>query len=762
MPVDFAKDLLREPPVVTEGMSHDFAAELEEDVKTDHEYLVDVLRNNFDAENFADSGLRLKLANADNFAEKNLVVKEAFPDGEYRVVGKSIILPDSPDNPVAIWRESPQSQWKQVEPPGFDVTDIGEAVVPSALSIASEIAAAIFTRGATVPTTIGKIATGAAAGELADQAQQTVRGVQAQTFGEQAGEVGTEAGLSTVGGFVASPIVGAGNVLAGRGALQVGPQGLETIQAAGRIDPRLQHGLTPGLVTDNPALMLNERQSAALLPGLQRRYLELGEILNEAVAGRIDRAALSKATTNVLGGVRDLGNAFIKNLGVRFKSASEGGRALQSGIDEYSQASKRMVDDLYTAARTIEEPDFDFSALRDVASDLRAGKKGKIDASVENVIREIEAIQGPRTLSDGTVLSVSQQLRNARSGAWDAKTPNAGEIARRQHGQASDLYRAINSTLDNPVNKSGEFVSAWRKASTAARDRFETLEKGAIIKAARSENPADLLAFATPGNPDSLLTLRNTISGDKWKAFTDAFETKLIEDPKNLARTLDSFDQETLDVLIPRANQAQWRKVGKEMSRIFDLDPAQILETQVRNKNFIANLVETANPQRVRTLLRSANQTNNKAMRDSIRAGIFDWTWDGIVTPGKRGLVVNDNLLRDRLKSLQRSGLMAFLKPQDSILLRDVETMSRVFKRVIDAGTSIQAAEAAKGIGRLERGAIRSFIQAGIISRLYLHPIGRQILIGSGKPNTKGGLLRALSGALVQISQPRPIEEDNE
>ncbi len=757
MPVDFAKDILREP-VITEGMSHDFAAELEQDVKTDQEYLVDVLQNNFDAENFADSGLRLRLANADNFSEKNLVIQNQFPEGEYRVVGKSIIDPNSPDNPVAIWRESPQSQWKQVEPPGFDLTDIGEAVAPSALSIASEIAAAIFTRGATVPTTIGKIAAGAAAGETIDQVQQTARGVQDQTLGEQAAEVGTEAGLSAVGGFVASPLVGAGNVLSGRGALQVGPQGLETIQAAGRIDPRLQQGLTPGLVTDNPALMLNERQSAALLPGLQRRYRELGEILNEAVAGRVNRGALANASKNVLNGVRNLGNAFIKNLGVRAKRASEGGRALQQGIEEYSKTSKQMVDRLYDAARQIEEPQFDFSTLRNTAADLRAGAKGTIDPTVERLIRETEGIRGPITLSDGSVLTVSDQLRNARTGAFAAKAIKPGEVADQSTGQANDLFKAINKVLDNPVSDNPAFVNAWRSAADAASDRFTTLGKGAIIKAGRSENPAELLAFAKPGQVDNLLTLRNTVSNEKWKSFTNAFETQLIEDPRNLARNLDAFDQETLDVLIPRANQAQWKRVGKEMARIFDLDPEKIIETQIRNKNVVASLVEGANPQRTRTLLRAANQTNNRGFRDSMRSGIFDWTWDGIVTPGKRGLVVNDKLLERRLNSLQKSGLMQFLTPEDALLLRDVETMSRVFKRVIDAGTSIQAAEAAKGIGRLERGAIRSFIQAGIISRLYLSSTGRKILIGSGRPNSKGGLLRALTGALVQTSQPQPIE----
>ena len=87
------------------------------------------------------------------------------------------------------------------------------------------------------------------------------------------------------------------------------------------------------------------------------------------------------------------------------------------------------------------------------------------------------------------------------------------------------------------------------------------------------------------------------------------------------------------------------------------------------------------------------------------------------------------------------------------------EIVARSFRRVIDAGTSIQAAEAVKGVGRLEKTAIRSFVQAGIISHLYLSTAERRILIGSGLPNSRGAALRLLGGALTQVSRTEDLSE---
>ena len=725
--------------------------------------LTESFQANFDPDNFASSKLRLSLSRGDNLQEKRLRVKKVFPEGDVRVIdvalafGKRSGIPT--DKEALVFRESAQSQWKRVDPPGVDVTDIGELLAPSAESIALETGAALFTSGGSIPATVGRQVIGAFAGESIEQGIQSVRGVQAQTPGEILMEPTIEGGFSALGGFAMSPFVAAGNIASGRGALQIGEEGLETIKAAKRIDPELANKLTPGLVTDNPALQLSERQSAALLPGFQRRYRELVKTLDKAVRGNINQTAFKNITKRVSESFKNLSDTFLRRIGRSPPQASKGGKAVQQGIEEYDLVGRKLIDGLYDVARKIEEPQFDFQLLANVAQDLRAGAKGAIDPQTESLLKQIEAIEGPIPLSNGGSVSITDQLRNVRTGAYAAKNIPTGDVASQATGQANDIFKAINQTIDNPINPNKAFKEAWRWANDAARIRFDTLEKAVIIKAAKSQNPAELVArYAKPGEVGNLQTIRNSIDSRRWKEFTDEFVASVFDNPAGAKATLDGFDQETIDVLLSRSEQGFLNKIGTEFARITDVGVEETIEKQIRNKNFIGSIIEQANPQRTRTIMRAANETNNKAMRESIRAGVFDWAWDGIVKQGKR-LEINQPLLKARIEALKKSGVWGFLPALDRQLLGDVEVVSRAFRRVIDAGTAIQAAEAVKGVARLQAGAIRSFLQAGFISHFYLSPAGRRILIGSGLPNSRGASLRLIGGALAQISRTEDVSD---
>lgn len=717
----------------------------------------ETFRANFDKEHFASPKMRLSLSRGDNLQEKRLRIKKKFPEGDVRVVGKSLM--DGLKKDALLFRESPQAQWKMVDPPGIDFTDVGELFAPSAESIALESAIAIGTGGGSIPATVGRQALGAFAGEAFEQATQSATGVQAQSVGQILLEPTIEGGFSALGGFAVSPLVAAGNILGGRGALQVGEEGLDVIQAATRIDPGLSKKLTPGLVTDNPALQLQERQSAALLPGLQRRYRDLVHTLDAAVKGRVNQSAFGKLTQRVSDAFDNLSDTFLQRISRTNLASSKGGKALQQGVKEYDLASRKIVDDLYATARKVEEPQFSLDGLQGISKNLRAGSKGLIDPETEKLLKAVDAIQGPKRLPDGSILSVGEQLRNVRTGAWAAKHVKPGEVANQATGQANDLFRAVNATLDAPLNVDPAFKVAWKNAAKAARKRLETLDKSAIIKVAKTENPAELVGqFAKPGQVDNLLTIRSAVDAKRWNQFVDSFVSDVFSDPTKATAKLGAFDKETLDALLPRAEQTSLKGIAKELGRITDVGVEETIERQIRNKNFIEDIVTNANPQRTRTIMRAANETNNKAMRESIRAGVFDWTWDGIVKQGKK-LEINQPLLSRRIEELKRSDMWAFLPKSDRQLLGDAEIVSRSFRRVIDAGTSIQAAEAAKGIGRLEKGAIKSFVQAGIISHFYLSASGRKILIGSGMPNSRGPALRLLGGALTQISRTEDISE---
>jgi hypothetical protein len=466
----------------------------------------------------------------------------------------------------------------------------------------------------------------------------------------------------------------------------------------------------------------------------------------------------SAAMRDVTAALRDFSNYFLGQIQRRGIKTGEAGRALQDGVEVYSKQSKVVVDDLYETAGKIEDPLFDLGPVFLLAGDLRAGAKGRFSKAVGEAVTELRQIKGPKELPSGKVLSITDQLRNVRTQLWDLKQVSPGDLPTQATGQANDLYKAITNALDNPKNAEPNFVSAWKAASDAAKLRRTTLGQAAVIAVAKSETPFKLArSLVRPGEVDNLLALRSTVSAKYWDDFVDAAYGEILKDPSKAKSVLDSFDRETLDALMPRNEQELFRRVTGELDRIFSVGVDDIAKTQVKNTNFIDKLVRSVDPRGVYTVIRAANNTTNKNMRASLRSSIVEWAWDGVVEKTKSGLRANANLLKSRIKLLKSSGMWQILSSEERRIIGNAQVVSRAFQSVQDAGTSIQAAEAAKGIGRLKAGAIMSFVQAGIISKLYLSDMGRRMLIGGGLPNSNAAMLRVFGGALAQASGPEDI-----
>lgn len=746
--IDFSSKLLR--------------PELRPESQEDPSVLVkQLLGADLDTENFAAPSLRISLSRGDNLEEKNLRIRKRFPDGEVKVIPKSIGLGTKDD--VLVWRESPQAQFKFVEPPGKDFTDIVEALSPSGESIAGEILMALLSRGASVPGIIARQGAGAVAGESLEQGVQELTGTQAQSLREAGKEALTEGGFSLVGGALGSPLTAGANITRGSGVLRVGEEGLETLQAANRLqtqtDVQLRDLLTPGLVTDNPLVALQEKQASVVLPALKRRYNSIVGAISDVVT-KLQPKNMANASDGVLNGIRRLGRDTIRKLGVSNRSAREGGISIQQGIAEYDLVAKRIVDDLYNLARKIEDPQFNMEGLEAVMRDLELGSKGKLDPAVKRLIDEVRAINGPIQLSD-RVLSVSEQLRNARTGAFAAKSVKPGEVANQATGQATDLFKALGEALDNPLNASPEFAKAWRSAASAASDRFDTLGQAIIIRASREEAPEQLVRrLVKPFNASNLQTLRSTIEPAKWKEFQEAAYSQLLRDPSKVSKTLDAFDQETLDVLMPRREQALWRQAGKEMDRINALGIERRAIQQVTNQNTVRNLVETATPNTVLTLRKTIANTRDRGLRDSVRAAIIDWAWDGIVTHSGTTAKINRNAFNSKIAKLSKSGMLNILSPSQRKALIDIDSVSKaLIGGTADAGTSIRGAEIAAGVPKLKPSALIGLLQSGLISNFYLSSAGRRILIGKGIENSRGEFIRVFTAALARVSQQEDISE---
>ena len=713
------------------------------------------MQANLDPGQYAPAALRWSLARGDNMREKRLRLAEKFPQGQLDVLPQSVALGFESD--ALLWRESPQAQWKFVEPQGFDRFDIAELVAPSAESIAGETLMAIGTSGGSVPATVFRQGLGALAGEAIEQAAQSVGGVQAQDAAGILGEVSAEGFFSVLGGFATSPFAALYNVARGAGALRVGDEGIETMRAAGELDAGIADRLTPGLVTDNPALQLSEKQSAVILPGLNRRYRDLISKVDTAVRTASPGNA-DEAMSEVVAGLRDFSDYFLRSLPNAGTKASKGGEAIQQGIQEYSEQSRVIVDQLYEKARSLEAPQFELQPVFDLAGDLRVGAKGQLDSAVEKQIRELETITGPIEKPSGGVISVTDQIRNVRTALWALKHVEPGKVANQANGQANDLYRALTDVLDNPITDDPLFKSAWLKANRAAKQRLTTLEKAPIVAAAKTAEPSGLVrTYLRPGNYENLLAIRDTVSAKRWNEFVDAGYSEILRNPENVSQVLRSFDQETLDVFMPKADQKMFRRIGRELDRIFAVGADEIAEQQIKNRNFVDKLIRSSSPRNTQTVIRAMNNTNNRAMRDSMRAAIVEWSWDGVVEATKDGLKINRLTLKKHVELLKDSGMWSVLSPQERRIIQNADVISRAFQKVQDAGTSLLGASAVAGVKRLEAAAFMTFIRSGMVAQFYMSPLGRQVLIGKGLPNSNAAMLRAFGGALAQVSVPEDL-----
>jgi hypothetical protein len=724
-----------------------------------------VLADTFDPENYASAGLRFSIARGDTFAEKQLKLKKEHPDGELKFIGKSVVMDQGPESDWLIYRESPDDKWKLVNTPGFEPADISSAIAPSTEAVIGETLALtaanlIGSAKYTVPRVVAIQAYGAFLGEAFEQYLQTLNDTQLQTFTEALAEGGLEAGMSVIGGFASSPLVAASNVARGSGALTVGEQGIDALQAASRIGDEIGEKvrLTPGMTVNNPLVARQEAQAAVVIRAFKEAYTKIVGQLDTAVNNMVPVKVRLGAVQRSLKSFRDFSNNFIDRLRVRKTSATAGGLAAKQGRAEYELVSRKITDRLYAAAKNIEDPDFDVTGLVNLSSDLRVGMRGKLSAGAEDLIKQIEVVKAPKELSDGSFLSVTQQYRNIADDARKLALPPEGRVAGTAEGQANLLLKEINKMLDNPTNASPEFKRAWGAARNSSKIRHDTLDSALFIDIAKSQEPSDLLRYAAPGNMTKLRLMRDTIDPKYWRAFKNAFFADLLNDPATLAKRLDAFDDDTLRVLIPtQAERQAWFKVAEETKRIAAVGADKKAFEQIGNKEFVRAVIDDANPNTFFTIMRTINETNDVALRDTWRRGIIDWAWDDVLVMKKNHLEINRPKLESNIKWLENTRMMNILSSGQRALFDDVGKVVSSLERLADAGTSIRGMEIASGLPKeiatlnFTGPATMGFIQSYGIGHLYLSRPGRFILLGKGKTNSKGEALRVLGAALGRV-----------
>lgn len=740
----------------------------------------------------------------DNFEEQQAAFQRLHPNGDLRAIPQM-------DGNLYVYRTGPREPYKKLDPGfveslglgfkgfmkemGGDIADLGG----SSPEIIGETALQLLLKRAPGSGKflgdLARLAGGAMLGEAGQQFLQTAMDTQRQSLKEQARLVagaGTESIIGTTLGAGFGSLV---NMTRGRMLASKQPEAIEAVEATERLGiPRP----LPTVLTDIPLLRLIGRQSQASVPSIGRYLTESERRTADALKAMIrdsDKASFIQKTATALKESQDaLVDGLLKITQTTPRSLRAGGRAVQQGIEDWWKVSGRDVDNLYSVARSIEEPQFDYAPLLAKAREVEAGvaapvvddatigivgegtktfRVSEIEPGLQSVLDDIMRIDPNLptvTRPDGSTVTPTQYLRELRKRVDDL-TLAGPEGIREAQRRAIEVKAAIQSVLDNPVNESPQFVAAWKVANRAAAQRFRTREKMAVLGAAKSESPAKLAqALAHPGKLDDLVLLRKALGkdgGEKWARFQESFQTRLLSDPLGMKAALDAFDEPTLNMLLPPNKRFAYREAANRLDRLNEPGMRAALQNQSTLGGFIRGVMSDPLRGSQITLMNELiveQGGKSSPLGKMMRAAVIDMIWNRSKTVAQGVERVDFNGLQTVMKDFEESGLMSFLEPGDVSRLNDIKLIQDFNRLSADAGTSIQAAEQASAV----RGALfGQFSDAGFhvlenigMGRLLTNDkVIRVFTRTSGRDRTDARVLKLLGAIATNISNDAEGQE---
>lgn len=720
---------------------------------------------------------RFDMAAARTGAERLRAFKKAFPEGDLFKVPAGVLL----------FREDPSKPFAKVDADflegggheaindiiEFFAPDIG-AITGETLAVFGAVALAPETGGISLLTLLPLMMVSAAGGEMAQEGIKELRGLrgpESDTL-EQVSKRAAVQGLFALGGGLAGPAVirPLANVIKGAGILGKRPGAEQAQRAAKELGLK---NLPVNLVTDNPLVQKLGGQAGALLPTLSRYVDNLERELALKFRGGATRESASfevlEATER-----REASN-IIARLTRPKVSKTKAGEGIGRGIAQYDISSGARVTQAYNLARSVETPKFNLTVALTDATEVKAiaSQMGPAGAPIVQLADQILEL-GSKRLPDGTipsqriplpdgtekVIDATDQIRFIRSQAWDLKTPPPGEISRQPNFLANRLFRSQTLVLNDPVNTSQIFRARWAKANRLARQRFVMRDKIILVQAAKSETPTQLAArlgnLADPANADNIKTLRSVLPNAEFRALQDSALTTLVDNPQGLTQALKNAVPETLRSLFSPSEIAQLKFVGKHFDTLGQAGLRKALNNHSRVTSAVANIVtkqDTAAISTVRDIVKR-NGGKNGAFGRLIRGGLMQYIWESSRVIEKGAMRVSFNKLRDTLQSLSKTGALRLLTSREIRFLNNTRKVQDLLRLMPDAGTSIQAAEAAAGARSFSLTALTTIIENFGVGRIMTNRLGQKIFIGSGGRTQikKGAVLPLLGSIAAQVA----------
>lgn len=604
---------------------------------------------------------------------------------------------------------------------------------------------------------------------------------------------------------------------------QAAEEAVERVRTAQRAegipeDELIQEPL-PFQLTDNPLVRRFAQLSQAMVPSIGRALRRQQELTNQAARSRTDPRSLStfisQSRRALDEGQRQIERYLVAAMqlrsrpGVSVRPADEGRLVsnLRRSLNDWWRVSGEHIDELYQTARSFESPEFDLRTLQNTAARLDEGvvapgpevtnmvprvnpdgsqavdaagnvimdevtereaiQLRQLDAELQRIVTQIQQIDPDLVQVEGFA-DPSQILLELERDLYDLTIPTpASDRVRTAQFRARELRTALRDTLDNPTNDGAEFVAAYQLARNQARKRFDTREAAGVTEAfaaidlKSAEGARFVRGLSEPGSWQTLAHLRRALGQEGLDLVRRGFHAKLGDDIGGIAAKLDTYDPQTLRILLRPNEERALRNASAAWQRLERSGVRQALQDQSQVRAFTSQLLEegierkTAMGDALEVLIRRNGGLDGDFGR-AVRASINDQIWERATARERGGfLKVQAKLLDEVVKEFEDAGILRFLHPTTRGLWRDIAAVQRIADlSQIDAGTSFATASAASDI----RGAVTSGSTAGLITiienigvgRILTSPAGRRILIGRpGAERTSELAAWTLTGALL-------------
>ncbi len=501
----------------------------------------------------------------------------------------------------------------------------------------------------------------------------------------------------------------------------------------------------------------------------------------------------------------------LRATGRKTTTRKEFGDAFLQDYANFNRTSRARVSAAYGHARGVETPNFNLNPLTDTAREVKLlateidldSSKGLVKI-VDKILKlEQKSVPGVRTASevaeetglnirgavdlletqpgvpkripdlivtknDGTqvVFDELDQLRFIRTQLFDFMTPPPGEARTGIQNLASRMFASISKTLKTPTNTSPKFLKTWQRADRLAKERFTILQAPFLVAAARKETPNALAARLTnltdPALADNFRTLQRVMTRETMGKMKDAmFGNWLREGGRNLDQAFKAADPENLRVVFTPREKAGLKQYSESWTKLEAVGIGKAQERYNVFSNAVDDLLLRKDDARVfeLTQLIQRNGGIEGSLGNSVRAGIFENLFkknplgdigSGSALTFERFNAVDFNALTSRINTLEKSTVWDnILTEGDRTFLKDTQRIQDFLRLSEDAGTSLQAASAARGLFQLSAGAARVLLENIGLGRIMVSPRAQAILTGiGGKKIPTGTIFTAIASAL--------------